>query len=99
MFRPRRGTAQIPARLPSPGCGPARHRRLESHMAKKRVNELARQFNLPAQEIVQRLEKAGIKVKAAASAVDEDTAVAAITGKPLPNGNGAQRARPQIQTG
>src|SRR3954468_4159452 len=69
-------------------------------MAKKRVNELARQFDLPATEIVNRLEKAGIKVKAAASAVDEDTAVAAITGKPLPNGNGAPaRSRPNIQTG
>src|SRR3954468_19265634 len=70
-------------------------------MAKKRVNELARQFDLPATEIVNRLEKAGITVKAAASAVDEDTAVAAITGKPLPNGNGktAQPRRPQIQTG
>src|SRR4051812_30148104 len=70
-------------------------------MAKKRVNELAKQFNLPSQEIVKRLEKAGITVKAAASAVDEDTAVAAITGKPLPNGNGkaAPSRRPQIQTG
>src|SRR4051812_25567271 len=70
-------------------------------MAKKRVNELAKQFNLPSQEIVKRLEKAGITVKAAASAVDEDAAVAAITGKPLPNGNGTAQAprRPQIQTG
>src|SRR3954454_10294638 len=70
-------------------------------MAKKRVNELARQFDLPAAEIVKRLEKAGIRVKAAASAVDEDAAVAAITGKPLPNGNGQARSpqRPAIQTG
>src|SRR3954454_23820640 len=70
-------------------------------MAKKRVNELARQFDLPPTEIVKRLEKAGIKVKAAASAVDEDTAVAAHTGKPLPNGNGqaSPPARPRIQTG
>src|SRR4051794_9869750 len=70
-------------------------------MAKKRVNELARQFDLPPTEIVKRLEKAGIKVKAAASAVDEDAAVAAITGKPLPNGNGQAKApqRPRIQTG
>src|SRR3954471_13573339 len=70
-------------------------------MAKKRVNELARQFDLPAAEIVKRLEKAGIRVKAAASAVDEDAAVAAITGKPLPNGNGQARPpqRPSIQAG
>src|SRR3954468_1884352 len=56
-------------------------------MAKKRVHELAREFNLPSEEIRKRLEKAGIKLKAAASAVDEDLAAAAITGKPLPNGN------------
>src|SRR3954470_15632444 len=70
-------------------------------MAKKRVNELARQFNLPSQEIVKRLEKAGIKVKAAASAVDEDAAVAGITGKPLPNGKGQAKAPqgPRIQPG
>src|SRR4051794_29962098 len=56
-------------------------------MAKKRVHELAREFNLPSEEIRKRLDKAGIKLKAAASAVDEDLAAAAITGKPLPNGN------------
>src|SRR4051795_3298597 len=69
-------------------------------MAKKRVNELARQFNLPSQEIVQRLEKAGIKVKAAPSAVHQGHPAPAITGKPLPNGNGAPaRPRPNVQTG
>ena len=70
-------------------------------MAKKRVNELARQFNLPSQEIITRLEKAGIKVKAAATAIDEETAVAAITGKPLPSANGQAKApqRPDIRTG
>src|SRR3954467_1592131 len=70
-------------------------------MAKKRVNELARQFDLPPKEIVNRLEKAGIKVKAAAAAVDEDAAVAAITSKPLPHGNGQAKpaARHRVQTG
>ncbi len=58
-------------------------------MAKVRVNELARTFDLPSAEIIKRLEKAGIKVKAAASAVDEDMAKAAIEGKPLPK-NGDQ---------
>ncbi|MEA2171827.1 MAG: translation initiation factor, partial [Solirubrobacteraceae bacterium] len=53
-------------------------------MAKKRVNELAKQYDLPPKEIVARLQKAGITVKAAASAVDEDMATAAIEGKPLP---------------
>jgi translation initiation factor IF-2 len=53
-------------------------------MAKKRVKELAKEYDLPGQEIVARLEKAGIKVKAAAQAIDEDIAAAAIEGKPLP---------------
>ncbi len=65
-------------------------------MAKKRVNELAKRYDLPSQEIVNRLVKAGIQVKAAASAVDEDMAVAAIEGKPLPsNGNGAKAPEPE----
>ncbi len=61
-------------------------------MAKKRVKELAKQYDLPSQEIVKRLEKAGIQVKAAASAVDEHMAMAAIEGKPLPESNGAKAA-------
>src|SRR4051794_26500144 len=69
-------------------------------MAKKRVHELAREFNLPSEEIRKRLEKAGIKLKAAASAVDEDLAAAAITGKPLPNGNAKKEPqRPQRPPG
>src|SRR6059058_267675 len=82
------------------GSGPIRHRRLHRRMAKKRVNELAKQFNLPSDEIRKRLAKAGIELKAAASAVDEEVAVAAITGKPLPNGNGkAQPRHPMPPTG
>jgi len=61
-------------------------------MAKKRVNELAKQYDLPPTEIVERLQKAGIIVKAAASAVDEDMATAAIEGKPLPQANGNAKA-------
>src|SRR5687768_5225593 len=69
-------------------------------MAKKRVHELARQFDLPSSEIVKRLEKAGIQVKAAASAVDEDLATAAIEGRPLPeSGNGKQKQRPEVPIG
>ena len=53
-------------------------------MAKKRVRELAKEHNLPSQEIVARLQKAGIEVKAMATAIDETLAAAAIAGKPLP---------------
>jgi translation initiation factor IF-2 len=69
-------------------------------MAKKRVNELAREHDMPAKEVVAKLKAAGIEVKAAASAVDEDMARAALTGRPLPqpsgNGGAAEggRARP-----
>jgi translation initiation factor IF-2 len=67
-------------------------------MAKVRVNELARTFDLPSAEIIKRLEKAGIKVKAAASAVDEDMAKAAIEGKPLPKNGDAKPAQRTIPT-
>ncbi len=67
-------------------------------MAKVRVNELARTFDLPSAEIIKRLEKAGIKVKAAASAVDEDMAKAAIEGKPLPKNGDAPKPQRTIPT-
>src|SRR4051812_173228 len=67
-------------------------------MAKKRVNELAKQYDMPSSEVLKRLAAHGIEVKAAASAVDEDAADRALTGKPpKPQANGAekqQRARP-----
>ena len=50
-------------------------------MAKKRVHELAKQYNMPTAEVMKRLNAAGIEVKAAASAVDEAVADAALTGK------------------
>jgi translation initiation factor IF-2 len=59
-------------------------------MAKKRVNELAKQYDLPPKEIVERLQKAGIVVKGMATGIDEDMATAAIEGKPLPKQNGAK---------
>jgi len=57
-------------------------------MAKVRVHELAKLHDMSAQDVLDKLHKAGIKVKAAASAVDEDQAKAAIEGRPLPS-NGA----------
>jgi len=61
-------------------------------MAKKRVNELAKQYDMPSSEVLKRLAAHGIEVKAAASAVDEDAADRALTGKPpKPQANGAQQ--------
>src|SRR4051794_11726915 len=63
-------------------------------MAKKRVHELAKQYDMPSAEVLKRLAAAGIEVKAAASAVDEDAADRALTGKPQlqpePSANGGQ---------
>jgi translation initiation factor IF-2 len=69
-------------------------------MAKKRVHELAKQYDMPTQEVVKRLAAYGIEVKAAATAVDEKLADAALTGKPKPKDltNGAKKpAQPVIQ--
>jgi translation initiation factor IF-2 len=51
-------------------------------MAKKRVHELAKQYDMPSAEVMKRLNDYGLKVKASASAVDEDEAERALTGKP-----------------
>jgi translation initiation factor IF-2 len=71
-------------------------------MAKKRVHELAKQYDMPSAEVMKRLNAYGLKVKASASAVDEDEAERALTGKPpRQESNGqpeAKRQQPQ-QTG
>jgi translation initiation factor IF-2 len=64
-------------------------------MAKVRVHELARAHDMSAQDVLDKLRKAGIKVKAPASAVDEDQAKAAIEGRPLPTNGGA--AKPEAK--
>src|SRR5262245_30983631 len=71
-------------------------------MAKKRVHELAKQYDMPMPEVVKRLQAYGIEVKAAATAVDEKLADAALTGKPKPKeaANGAaakKQAQPVVQ--
>ena len=66
-------------------------------MAKKRVHELAKQYNMPTAEVMKRLNAAGIAVKATASAVDENDADAALTGKKKPSANGAKPKPPQRQ--
>jgi translation initiation factor IF-2 len=61
-------------------------------MAKKRVHELAKQYDMPSAEVLKRLADAGIEVKAAASAVDEDAADRALTGRPQLHEEEAQQA-------
>ena len=53
-------------------------------MAKKRVHELAKQYDMPSSEVMKRLQAYGLEVKAAATAVDTELADAALTGKPKP---------------
>jgi translation initiation factor IF-2 len=71
-------------------------------MAKKRVHELAKQYDMPTSEVIKRLNAAGLQVKAAATAVDEKLADAALTGKPKPkaiasNGAAKKPAAPVLQ--
>ncbi len=61
-------------------------------MAKVRVHELAKAHDMSAQDVLDKLRKAGIKVKAPASAVDEDQAKAALEGRPLPSNGAATKA-------
>jgi len=65
-------------------------------MAKKRVHELARQYEIPLTEVMAKLNAAGLPVKAAASAVDADAADRALTGKPqkAAAANGAENRAP-----
>src|SRR3954464_7496778 len=68
-------------------------------MAKKRVHELAKQYDMPSSEVMKRLQAYGLEVKAAATAVDTELADAALTGKPKPkaSSNGAKKKQPQQQ--
>src|SRR3954447_20359210 len=73
-------------------------------MAKKRVHELAKQYDMPSAEVMAKLNDYGLKVKASASAVDEHEAERALTGKPPKqesNGkpDGEQRPRQPQQSG
>src|SRR3954469_20353411 len=104
MLRPRTRRARLQSGSPSPRNDPERHRRLHPHMAKKRVHELAKQYDMPSAEVLKRLGDAGIEVKAAASAVDEDAADRALTGPPHRQEEEAERppaepGAPQSPTG
>jgi translation initiation factor IF-2 len=67
-------------------------------MAKKRVHELAKQYDMPTAEVMKRLNAYGLNVKAAASAVDEGDADRALTGKtpPKQGDNGDKPKQPQV---
>ena len=55
-------------------------------MAKKRVHELAKQYDMPSSEVMKRLQAYGLEVKAAATAVDTSAwAVMKITGRRFPS--------------
>ena len=64
-------------------------------MAKKRVHELAKQYSMPLPEVIKRLNAYGLDVKAAATAVDEKLADAALTGKPKPKAAANGAAKPK----
>src|SRR3954468_23053071 len=99
MLRGGDSASRLSSRLPGAGFNPQGHRRLHTHMAKKRVHELAKQYDMPMPEVVKRLQAYGIEVKAAATAVDEKLAAAALTGKAKPKeaSNGAKKAQPVVQ--
>src|SRR4029078_6033970 len=61
--------------------------------------EIPKHVNRRPQEVVKRLAASGIEVKAAATAVDEKLADAALTGKPKPKeaANGAAASKKQAQ--
>src|SRR4051794_35408311 len=102
MFRGGDGSSRLQPRFQSARIPLTGHRRLNENMAKKRVHELAKQYSMPLPEVIKRLNAYGLDVKAAATAVDEKLADAALTGKPKPKAaaNGAAKkaaAQPVIQ--
>src|SRR5215217_8895190 len=98
LLRPRPCRARVQPGLQGPRDHPRKDRRLHPHMAKKRVHELAKQYDMPSAEVLKRLAAAGIEVKAAASAVDEDAADRALTGRPQKAEEQAEKA-PQSSNG
>src|SRR3954468_21769471 len=96
------GPSRLQPRLQSARIPLTGNRRLNENMAKKRVHELAKQYDMPTSEVIKRLNAAGLEVKAAATAVDEKLADAALTGKPKPkaiasNGAAKKPAAPVLQ--
>jgi translation initiation factor IF-2 len=59
-------------------------------MAKKRVHEIAKQRGLTSKEVLAALQAAGIEVTAAASSVEEETALEVLAGAGSTEGDGAK---------
>src|SRR3954463_4179402 len=92
VLRPRDCATRLQPGSQSPSDDPERHRRLHPHMAKKRVHELAKQYDMPSAEVLKRLAAAGIEVKASASAGERDAGDPAPPGRPQKAEEDAQRA-------
>src|SRR6476619_2057383 len=58
-------------------------------MAKKRIHEIAKEQGLSSKDVLDKLQAAGLDVKAAASSVEEADALRAIGGGSTAAGNGA----------
>src|SRR4051794_22309989 len=58
-------------------------------MAKKRIHEIAKEQGIPSKDLLDKLQAAGLDVKAAASSVEEADVLRAIGGTPGAAGNGA----------
>jgi translation initiation factor IF-2 len=62
-------------------------------MAKKRIHEIAKEQGVSSKDLLDKLQAAGLDVKAAASSVEESDALRAIGGGPKAAGNGAASAQ------
>ena len=66
-------------------------------MAKKRIHEIAKEQGLSSKDVLDKLQAAGLDVKAASSSVEEGDALRAMSGGPDPHppaGNGAASSTP-----
>src|SRR5215208_5444186 len=63
---------------------------MDSLMAKKRVHEIAKEQGMSAKALIAKLQAAGMDVKAAATAVDEQKVLAALSGNGGGNGQPAE---------
>src|ERR1044072_7593008 len=89
------GPSRLQPRLQSARIPLTGHRRLNKNMAKKRVHELAKQYDMPTSEVIKRL-------NAAQTAGDTKLSDPALPGKPRPrapasNGASKKPAAPVLQ--
>jgi translation initiation factor IF-2 len=67
-------------------------------MAKKRIHEIAKEQGLSSKDVLDKLQAAGLDVKAAASSVEESDALRAISPAAPAAGNGAATSNPSSST-